>query len=168
MVVAANFNDDLVFILAHKIEISVVWVCEPHRVVVRSSTSVDMLDDHEFAIRLSSFKLILKPIHLLDARPRTVAHVAITIVIERIDGQDRDSVAQVHSIVATVLKSLLYLSDLLFFELRVVSGKQLEPKVEDVAVKVRGVFVRDRVVMVLRIVVAKGGQDECVGEHRCD
>ena len=85
MIVPTDLDDDLVFILVQKVKVDVVWVSEPHGVVVGSRPSVDMLDDDELAPWFSSFKLLLKPKHLLDARSRAVALITHAVVVKCVD-----------------------------------------------------------------------------------
>ena len=88
MIVPTNFNDDLVFVLVKQVKVDVVWISEPHRVVIGTRTSVHMLNDDELAPWFSSFKLLFEPKHLLDTRSRAVALVTHAIIVECIDRDD--------------------------------------------------------------------------------
>lgn len=59
MVMTAHFNDDFVLVALKELEVHLVRVAEPHRVIVVSCTAVDVLDYDKLPARFSTLELVL-------------------------------------------------------------------------------------------------------------
>ena len=92
---------------------------------------------------------------------------ALAVVIERIHRKNGDIVCEVNPVVPTINECVVDGFFLLRRELKRVGRQGSEPEVIDVVIEVKGVFLGYRVVMVLRIIVAKNWHNERVWELDC-